>query len=120
MAVSGGFGPARERVPQGLRRGTRALMVGFNVLYLCAAPVLWFFWTQRAAFRLPSWAENTAGFAAGPLAVLVLAAAWITAGILFARGRRQAGAAAFNTICALGALAAVSGMFVLVSAGLDR
>ena len=95
------------------------MMIFFNVLYFCAAPVFWFFWTQRSAFALPAWAENTAGFASGPLPALAFAAAWLAAAVLFGRDRRQAGAEAFNTACALGALAAASGMLALVSARLD-
>ena len=120
MATSSSSVPPRKTAGRaGLRRGTRAAMVFFNVLYLFAAPVFWFFWTQRSAFGLPGWAEDAAGFASGPLPALAFAAAWTAAAVLFGRDRRQTGAEAFNTVCALGALAAVSGMLALVSAGLD-
>ncbi|MCQ1946383.1 MULTISPECIES: hypothetical protein [unclassified Arthrobacter] len=120
MATSSSSVPPQGALPHGgLRRGARAMMVFFNVLYLCAAPVFWFFWTQRSAFALPAWAETAAGFASGPMPALAFAAAWAAAGILFGRDRRQAGAEAFNSVCALGALAAASGMLALVSAGLD-
>ena len=100
-------------------RGTRALMVALNIGYPALAPVFWFFWTARAEFRLPPWAENAAGFAAGPLPVLVFAGAWGAAGLLFLRNRRQDAGTVFTTACALGLLAAASGMLALVSAGLD-
>lgn len=103
-----------------LRRGTFAGMLFWNAAYVLAAPVFWFFWTQRVRFRLPAWAELCAGFASGPAPVLVFAGAWVAAAVYFARGRRQAGGSIFNTVCALGLLMAASGMLVLVSAGLDN
>lgn len=103
----------------GMRRSTRAGMAVLNLAYLCASPVFWFAWTQRAEFRLPAWAEDTAGFTGGILPVLMFAAAWITAAVLFGRGRRQAGGTAFTAVSSLGLLAAAAGLLVLTSAGLD-
>lgn len=103
-----------------IRRGTVAGVVFMTMAYVCAAPVFWFFWTRRAAFALPGWAGDAAGFTGGILPVLAFAAAWTAAGILLARGRRQEAGTVFTTVCALGLLSAAAGMLVLVSAGLDR
>ncbi|MCC3278761.1 hypothetical protein LJ754_06255 [Arthrobacter sp. zg-Y40] len=103
----------------GMRRGTRAAMAVLNIIYVCAAPVFWFFWSQRRQFELPAWAEQAAGFAAGVLPVLVFLAAWLSAAVLFSRGLRQDGGRAFNALGGLGLLAAASGMLALAAAGLD-
>ena len=76
--MTAGPAPAAVRRP-GMRRGTRTGMALLNLAYLCGIPVFWFAWSQRAAFNLPVWAEDAAGFTGGILPVLMFAAGWCAA-----------------------------------------
>ena len=116
--MTAGPAPAAVRRP-GMRRGTRTGMALLNLAYLCGIPVFWFAWSQRAAFNLPVWAEDVAGFTGGILPVLMFAAGWCAAAVHLGRGRRQAAGTAFNVTASLGLLAAAAGMLALTSAGLD-